>query len=549
MESAGALDGAVASVAGARDRWIRASIADRIDLARRCIQRSVDTAADVVAACCAAKGLDVHGPASAEEWLGGPVPVIRNLRLLIESLQDIQHDGHPRVRVVAPAATGETVARVFPRDRFDRVLYPGVRIDVWMQPGITAANLRDTMAAAYRDSSASRGAVALVLGAGNVSSIGPMDVLYKLFVENRVALLKMHPINAYLGPLIERAFEPLVAAGYLRIVHGGAAEGHYLVHHPDVDEVHITGSAAVHDRIVHGTPRLTKRITSELGCVTPVIVVPGEWSEGELAYQAENVATMVAHNASCNCNAAKLLVTWTGWRDRQKFLDRIAAILSALPQRKAYYPGSAQKHAALAAGRQSIRFGGTHAAAGTLPYAIAADIDPARGDDLAFYEEAWSPFLAETSLPAQDDAAFVDAAARFCNERVAGTLSAVVLVSPRSHERIGVRFDRFVADLRYGTVAVNHWSAMSYALAVAPWGAYPGHTLADIGSGIGFVHNTLMFDRPQKTVLWGPFTTRPKPVWFCTHRSAHMAARQMVGFEASPSIWRLPRLAWAATGG
>jgi hypothetical protein len=46
---------------------------------------------------------------------------------------------------------------------------------------------------------------------------------------------------------------------------------------------------------------VTRRITSELGCVTPVIVVPGAWSPGELAYQAENVATMVAINASCNC--------------------------------------------------------------------------------------------------------------------------------------------------------------------------------------------------------------------------------------------------------
>jgi hypothetical protein len=55
-----------------------------------------------------------------------------------------------------------------------------------------------------------------------------------------------------------------------------------------------------------------------------------------------------------------------------------------------------------------------------------------------------------------------------------------------------------------------------------------------------------MFDRPQKTVLSGPFTSWPKPVWFCTHRSAHSAARQMVPLEASPSPWRVPRIAWGA---
>ena len=121
-----------------------------------------------------------------------------------------------------------------------------------------------------------------------------------------------------------------------------------------------------------------------------------------------------------------------------------------------------------------------------------------------------------------------------------------MIVDPRTRSRLGGRLTRAVANLRYGTVAVNHWSAMSYALAVAPWGAYPGHTLAQIGSGIGFVHNTRMFDRPLKTELWGPFTTSPKPVWFCTHRHARVVARQMIAFEASPSAWRLPSIALAA---
>jgi acyl-CoA reductase-like NAD-dependent aldehyde dehydrogenase len=553
----GDMDRAVAVLTDAKDRWARVPIPERIALARQCIDRCVDTARDVVAACCRAKGLDVDDPASAEEWLAGPVPIIRNLRLLIETLADIRRDGHPRLNRGAPAPHGEVVVSVLPRDRFDRLLYPGVRIDVWLQPEVTPATMLDTIAVAYRSATRHAGRVALVLGAGNVSSIGPMDVVYKLFVENRVVVLKMHPINAYLGPLIDRAFQPLVDAGCLRIVYGDAAEGQYLVHHPGVDEIHITGSAVVHDRIVWGdtpaeqarrrasaTPKVAKRITSELGCVTPVIVVPGDWSDTEIAYQAENVATMVAHNASCNCNAAKLVVTWTGWRARRRFVDTIESILAALPQRKAYYPESARKHAAFLAGRADVR--GAAAGAGTLPYAMIADVDPARVDDVVFREEAWSPILAETALPADDAGAFLHTAVRFCNERLAGTLSAMLIVDPRARAHLGPSVDRAIASLRYGTVAINHWSAMAYALAVPPWGAYPGHTLADIGSGIGAVHNTMMFDRPEKSVLWGPFTTSPKPVWFCTHRRAHVAARQMVPFEASPSLWRVPRLAIAA---
>jgi aldehyde dehydrogenase (NAD(P)+) len=122
----------------------------------------------------------------------------------------------------------------------------------------------------------------------------------------------------------------------------------------------------------------------------------------------------------------------------------------------------------------------------------------------------------------------------------------VMLADPRSRAHLGAAFDRAVADLEYGTVAINQWSAMSYALAVAPWGAYPGHTRDAVGSGIGVVHNTQMLDRVIKTVLVAPFTTRPKPPWFVTHRSAHLVARRLARFEASPSWWRVPAIARAA---
>lgn len=530
------LDRAVTAVADQKRQWPRVPIAERIALLRRCIEGCVAVADDMAIAGCSAKGLDPHSPAAAEEWLGGPVPIIRNLRLLAETLSDIQRSGRPRVRLAAPSPNGNLVASVFPRDGFDRLLYPGVRIDVWLR---TSA---PTFVPGDPD-----GQLALVLGAGNVGSTGPMDLLYKLFVEDHVVVLKMHPVNDYLGEHFERAFAPLVDAAFLRVVYGGASEGQYLVSHSAVDRIHITGSAAVHNRIAAMT---SKPITSELGCVTPVIVVPGEWSSAELAYQAENVATMVANNASCNCNAAKLIVTWKDWRLRRAFLDRVRAILSALPPRKAYYPESAAKYF-----RFLSRRGGTAASIAAsgespaLPFAMLTDVDPAHHDDVVFTEEAWSPVVAETALAADDEAAFLDAAARFCNERVAGTLSAVVLIDPSSRARLGSRFDRAVADLEYGTVAINHWSAVSYALAVAPWGAYPGHTRESPGSGTGFVHNTQMLDGVLKSVLVAPFATKPKPPWFCTHPHAQAVARRMVAFEAKPSLRHLPQIAWAAYRG
>jgi aldehyde dehydrogenase (NAD(P)+) len=68
------------------------------------------------------------------------------------------------------------------------------------------------------------------------------------------------------------------------------------------------------------------------------------------------------------------------------------------------------------------------------------------------------------------------------------------------------------------------------------------------------VHNTLLFARPQKSVVRGPFapfprsfatgerTLLPKPPWFVTHRQAHNVGRRLVRFEARPGLRHLPGL-------
>ncbi len=49
-----------------------------------------------------------------------------------------------------------------------------------------------------------------------------MDALYKLFAEDSVVLLKMNPVNEYMGPILESALSPLRQDGFLEIVYGEA---------------------------------------------------------------------------------------------------------------------------------------------------------------------------------------------------------------------------------------------------------------------------------------------------------------------------------------
>lgn len=51
-----------------------------------------------------------------------------------------------------------------------------------------------------------------------------LDILYKLVTCDEVVIVKMNPVNDYVGPLMERAFAPLVERGFVAFAYGGAGE-------------------------------------------------------------------------------------------------------------------------------------------------------------------------------------------------------------------------------------------------------------------------------------------------------------------------------------
>ncbi len=428
-----------------------------------------------------------------------------------------------------------------------------------MEPGVDRGNLADNVGMVYRQGDPEPG-VALVLGAGNVASIPTLDVVYKLFAEGRVAILKFNPVNDYLGPFIEEAFAELIEAGFLRLAYGGAEVGSYLCFHDGVDEIHITGSERTHDAIVFGSgaegaerkrrnrPLLDKPITSELGNVSPVIVVPGDWSDADLDFQAENLATQMTQNGGFNCNAAKVIVTHRDWPQRRELLRRLTRVLRRLPERPAYYPGAEERLERFVAAYPQTELLGARRP-GVVPPALAIDVDADDPAGLAFREESFCAFTVETALAGDDAAAFLRAAVDFCNRRLRGSLNAGLVVHPRTERLLGAAVAEAIEELRYGSVAVNHWPAMAYALGSTPWGAFPGQPLNDVQSGRGVVHNTWLFERPQKSVVRGPFRVFPKPAWFVTHRAAHRVGRELAQLEADRSLSRLPAIVWHAVTG
>ncbi|MGI8740755.1 MAG: hypothetical protein ACR2KU_14475 [Gammaproteobacteria bacterium] len=245
------MDAAVARLRDGATAFVHLPLQQRIALARAMQQGYLRVAERMVHAGCEAKGIAPGTPLEAEEWSTGPWGVVRQLRLIREQLAALDKTGNTAIGPVAHLPDGRLAVRVFPGNAIDGLLFKNMTVDVHMQTGIDEGALHETRARFYKQPDHD-GCVVLVLGAGNIAAIGAMDVITKLFNERKVCLLKMNPVNAYLGPLLEEAFAKAIGQNFLCVCYGGAGEGRYLVYHRDIDEVHITGSDHTHDQIVWG---------------------------------------------------------------------------------------------------------------------------------------------------------------------------------------------------------------------------------------------------------------------------------------------------------
>jgi acyl-CoA reductase-like NAD-dependent aldehyde dehydrogenase len=554
------LEEALARLREGAPRWARATLPERIALAHEMMRGTYRNAARMVREACAAKGLPPEGPLAGEEWLSGPYVIVRLLRQLARSMLLLERNGNPPVGRLDETIDGRLSVRVFPTVAQDALLFRGVSAEVHLLEGVDEDELHRSRAR-FHKAPDHGGRVCLVLGAGNINSIPATDVAHKLFNEGKVCVLKLNPVNAYLGPIFEDAFAEAIALGVLAVVQGGAAEGSWLAHHAAVDEVHVTGSDRTHDLLVWGPPGperaermarnrpvLAKEVTSELGGVSPVLVVPGPWDDRSLRAQAESIAGGVTHNASFDCNAAKLLVMPRGWDRAEEFVEAVGHYLALAPPRRAWYPGAFDRYRQLTEGRADVRRFGA-AASDALPWTLLRGLDAA-SDDPAFRTEPFCALLSETTVGSDDPLEYLARAVPFANDRVWGTLSACLCVHPRTmaDPTLGRAVEEAIRKLRFGTVSVDVWAAYGFGFGTTPWGAFPGSTLTDIQSGRGFVHNTLMLERVEKSVVRHPAWTFPKPPYFPTHRTVDRLGRRLVDLEVRG--WSaLPGVLAAGVGG
>ncbi|KAG1656430.1 hypothetical protein FOA52_009645 [Chlamydomonas sp. UWO 241] len=578
-DSTADLDAAVSRLKGRADAWVATSPSERVAMLTDCLDAFGAVAPCLAGDCVRAKGS--YGNGSGEE-LCGCLTISMGLRSYMDALSA---GAKPLPMATRKSGNGQTVAQivaqVFPQG-LSGLLFGGFCGEVWIEPGKEA-----TQGHLYREKATGKkkdGAVSLVLGAGNQVCVAIMDVLHKLLVDDEVVLLKLNPVMDYVGPHILKLFAPFVDRGFLLNAYGGRDVGEYLTAHTGIHSVHLTGSEATFNSIVWGsptakrtgTPKCTKEVTAELGCITPCVVVPppagSPWTKEEIQHNVSQVVAGLLMNCGHNCLALEVLVTSADWPQRSEFISALKERLASMPQsgtlkerlasmpqmlvdplqpggrgpvghvhhRRPWYPGTAQKLAAFRKTfpeAQELGVPSPETEACDIPQTPALFMEGLAPGQAATRDESWGPCLQEVAIPGtgNDVAKFLTASSQFANDGCWGTLSCMVLCSPTSRASAGeAAYDAFISSLRFGAVAVNVVPAIAFIATALPWGAFNDgkNTNRDVGSGLGFVHNTHLYDHVQKGVIHGPWLHRPRPLWFMDHSNQAGVVKQAMSLIA-----------------
>lgn len=436
----------------------------------------------------------------------------RAIRYLING---IKSGGRPRVPSRRLRVDGRSVSRVFPNGFHEGVLFYDLRAHVW-----SIGN--QLQGGKYRQAREYKPGPALVLGASNVSSILVTDTLSKMFSENRPVVCKIPPRFAPLEPIYRELFHPLIRDRHLQLVCGGAEIGHALLQESVFETVHLTGSAQTYQTLLAENRFPHRSFTSELGCVTPLVVVPGSWSQRELNYQARHIASMLVMNGGYNCVTPQILILSADWSHKNAFLRSLREELTKYSSRDDLFPGAETRRE---------RFRREYPNGELFGPRTLVNL-PAEEDTLLFREESFCGMVGVIELTESGVPTFLKAAAGFCNTRLWGDLSCMVLVDDetrRQHERAVAQL---LTSLEYGTVSLNAFSGLAFVSAVTPWGSYLDGCS---DSGSGWVNNPYFFDQPEKTVLEGTFLPLAPLPWVKPFPNLRKVAQAAFELDLDPN--------------
>lgn len=478
-----------------------------------------------------------------EEWIGGPFACIYAIQYFIDSLQN--EDGLN----ISNFDDSKKSYKVFPTKTIEKLLFPFLEGEVRFGKNLSFEQINEFRGFANRFKN-NKSKITLILGAGNVSSIPVLDALFHMIAYKSVIYMKLNPVNDYLLPIFTQVFEPFISRGYMIITEGDMEASKYLSQHEGFHHTHLTGSNFTYENIVYGKilndkersvktlPKVNKKpITTELGNVTPIIVHPGNWSRSEIKHQAKKIVTAKLNNSGFNCIAAQVIVLPKDWKHTQKLKDDILFYLKKVGDTTSYYPGASENLDQLL---ETENYEQINNLSCNTPF-LVSDLDLEK--EYA-NKEVWSTALYFKEIPYTSNENFCSNSIEYVNNELWGNLGVTVLIKNHKKKTNQSILNDYVENLKYGTVAINEWSALGFVIPTLPWGGYPGNKDNDIQSGQGYVHNSLLFESPQKGVVYSRFRLSPiiDPPWFVTNKKAHRIFKNLTYYQATKSKINLVKL-------
>ena len=478
-----------------------------------------------------------------EEWIGGPFATIYAIQYFIEYLKK------PNSLDLTNFDDSKKRYKVFPTKNIEKLLFPFIEGEVRFPKNMSFDQISQYRGFSNRFSN-NKPKLTLILGAGNVSSIPVLDALFHMIAHKSSIYLKLNPVNDYLLPVFTQVFDPFISRGYMIISKGDLKASEYLTKHEGFQQMHLTGSNFTYENIVYGrtltekerklkslTKTNKKPITSELGNVTPIIIHPGNWSYSEIKHQAKKIVTAKLNNSGFNCIAAQVIVFPKGWKHTNKLKSQIKYYLNKIGDTTSYYPGANNNLNELLENNNYEQINNISCSS---PFLVTdLDLDKEYGN-----KEVWSTALYFKEIQYSSYENFCSNAIEYVNNELWGNLGVTVLFKNYKNKTNHSILEKYIEDLEYGTVAINEWAALGFVIPSLPWGGYPGNKDNDIQSGQGYVHNSLLFESPQKGILYSKFRLSRliDPPWFVTNKKAHRIFKNLTYYQATNSKINLIKL-------
>ena len=478
-----------------------------------------------------------------EEWIGGPFASIYAIQYFIETISKKSELDRTKYDDIKKSY------QVFPTKNIEKLLFPFLEGEIRFGKNLNFEQINEFRGFANRFKN-NKPRITLILGAGNVSSIPVLDALFHMIAYKSVIYLKLNPVNDYLLPIFSQIFEPFISRGFMIISQGDMEASKYLTNHDGFHHTHLTGSNFTYENIVYGrtlnekerllkalTKVNKKPITTELGNVTPIIVHPGNWSRSEIRHQAKKIVTAKLNNSGFNCIAAQVIVLPQGWKYTQKLKDQIIFYLKKMGDTTSYYPGATENLNNL---KDTNNYEQINDISCSTPFLITdLDLEKEYAN-----KEVWSTALYFKEIHYASYEEYCKSAINYVNNELWGNLGVTVLLKNHKKKTNKKILDTYVENLKYGTVAINEWSALGFVIPTLPWGGYPGNKDNDIQSGQGYVHNSLLFESPQKGIVYSKFRLSPliDPPWFVTNKRSHRIFKNLTYYQATKSKLNLIKL-------